>query len=33
MMIGAVLAGADSDQIDIIEKTASKLGLAFPDTG
>ena len=29
MMIGAVLAGADSDQIDIIEKTASKLGLAF----
>ena len=28
-MIGAVLAGADSDQIDIIEKTASKLGLAF----
>ena len=29
MMIGAVLAGADSDQLDIIEKTASKLGLAF----
>lgn len=29
MMIGAVLAGADSDQIAIIEKTASKLGLAF----
>lgn len=29
MMIGAYLAGADSDQIDIIEKTAGKLGLAF----
>ncbi len=29
MMIGAVLAGADEDELDIMEKTGSDVGLAF----
>jgi geranylgeranyl diphosphate synthase type II len=29
MMVGAILAGADNDQVDIIEKAAYDIGVAF----